>query len=68
MGYGKFCKNFKIDETNCKTAFFIYGTLKQKFEEYVSKGMAKLIGEGYISATLYDLREYPGAVKECGNK
>ncbi len=68
MGYGKSCENFKIDETNCKIAFFIYGTLKQKFEEYASKGMAKLVGEGYIFATLYDLKGYPGAFKGSGNK
>jgi len=54
--------SLKFEDASYDTAFFIYGTLREKFEEYVLKGFAKFIGEGYISSTLYDLKYYPGAV------
>jgi gamma-glutamylcyclotransferase (GGCT)/AIG2-like uncharacterized protein YtfP len=47
---------------------FVYGTLMRGFHEDLRKNIeAKLVGDGTISATLYDLGDYPGA-RLAGNR
>lgn len=51
-------------ESNSTTRYlFVYGTLMKEFDEsWQQRFGARLIGTGKISARLYDLGEYPGAI------
>jgi gamma-glutamylcyclotransferase (GGCT)/AIG2-like uncharacterized protein YtfP len=44
---------------------FVYGTLRRGFplHEYLEKASPRFIGRGFIRARLYDLGEFPGAVR-----
>lgn len=58
-----------MPETMTTTSFlFVYGTLMKGFQaDWPSKVGARLVGRGKISAKLYDLGDYPGAVYVPGD-
>lgn len=47
---------------------FVYGTLMKGFQEdWQTKVGARLVGRGRISGKLYDLGEYPGAIRAAAD-
>jgi gamma-glutamylcyclotransferase (GGCT)/AIG2-like uncharacterized protein YtfP len=48
---------------------FVYGTLRKGFtlHSHLDKSTIKYLGKGLIQGRLYDLGEYPGAVRSSGN-
>jgi gamma-glutamylcyclotransferase (GGCT)/AIG2-like uncharacterized protein YtfP len=56
-------------ETSAGARLFVYGTLRKGFPSHglLQRLHARFLGAGHVHGRLYDLGEYPGAVKSAGN-